>query len=347
MVQSAWGSQETQYFYQLTPERILDAVERSIGIRCTGRSMAHASMENRVYELELAIEVPKAHAYQHQVIVKFYRPGRWSQAQILEEHAFLLKLQEVEIPVVAPRILIDGQTLHQLPDCDIYYAVFPKIGGRSPQELNFDDVAQIGRLLGRLHNVGATMQPSQRIQLRPETFISENFQYLLREHMIPEARRHAFIDLIFRLEERAKLQFARCDRIQIHGDCHLGNLLQSGQHFFWVDFDDSMIGPAVQDLWLLMPGRDEHAQQLLQHLLEAYEQMRPFPWASLQLIETLRAMRLVHFAGWIAHRRDDPAFQRAFPEFGTERYWQQLYHDLLDQEEWMHRDNAWPIGRFN
>ncbi|MCX6131525.1 MAG: serine/threonine protein kinase, partial [Proteobacteria bacterium] len=268
-------------------------------------------------------------------------------AQILEEHAFLLNLQESEVPVVAPRKLIDGKTLHKLPDCEIYYAVFPKVGGRSPQELNFDDVEQIGRLLGRLHNVGATMHSNQRIHLQPSIFFNQNFQYLLHENMIPEARRHDFTDLLYRLDMIAKRQFSQVDQIQIHGDCHLGNLLQSGQHFFWVDFDDSMIGPAVQDIWLLLPGRDHHAQQLLQHLLEAYEQMRPFPWASLRLIETLRAMRMVHFAAWIAHRRDDPAFQKAFPEYGTDQYWQQLYYDLLDQEQWMNKEHAWPIARFN
>ncbi len=345
MTQSAWGAQETQYFYGLTPDRVLDAVEKSLGIRCTGRSMAHASMENRVYEIELDIEqAPRSKkSLEHLVIAKFYRPGRWSEAQILEEHSFLQALEDVEIPVVAPRVLVDGKTLHKLPDCDIYYSLFPKVGGRSPQELTTEDVEQIGRLLGRLHNVGAQMKSTKRIRISPENFLNENFQYLLHEHMIPEGMRSPFTDLVHRLAEHAKVLFQHSDSLQIHGDCHLGNLLQNGNHFFWVDFDDSMIGPAVQDVWLLLPGRDRYAQQLLQHLLTAYEQMRPFPWESLRLIETLRAMRMVHFAAWIAHRRDDPAFQRAFPDYGTERYWQQLYRDLLDQEDWMHRPHAWNI----
>ncbi len=349
MVQSAWGSQETQYFYQLTPERVLDAVEKSLGLRCTGRTMAHASMENRVYEMELDLdEAPrKSKSLEHLVIAKFYRPGRWTREQILEEHQFLLALQDVEIPVVAPRVLVDGQTLHKLPDCDIHYAIFPKVGGRSPQELTTEDVEQIGRLLGRMHNVGAQMKAKHRIHLTPEIFLNRNFQYLQGENLIPETLRQAFTDLVHRLAEQAKQQFLHIDTVQIHGDCHLGNLLQYGSHFFWVDFDDSMRGPAVQDVWLLLPGRDRYAQQLLQHLLTAYEQMRPFPWESLRLIETLRAMRMVHFAAWIAHRRDDPAFQRAFPDFGTDRYWQQLYRDLVEQEEWMHRPHAWNIHDWN
>lgn len=348
MVQSAWGAQETQYFYGLTPERVLDAVEKSLGLRCTGRTMAHASMENRVYEMELDLdEAPRRGSLAHLVIAKFYRPGRWTREQILEEHKFLLQLQDVEIPVVAPRVLVDGETLHKLPDCEIYYAIFPKVGGRSPQELTTGDVEQIGRLLGRMHNVGAQMKTQERIQISPEVFLNKNYQYLAGEHLIPETLRSQFTDLVHRIAEHAKTQFQQSDVIQIHGDCHLGNLLQHGSHFFWVDFDDSMRGPAVQDVWLLLPGRDRHAQQLLSSLLMAYEQMRPFPWESLRLIETLRAMRMVHFAAWIAHRRDDPAFQNAFPDFGNDRYWHQLYRDLLDQEDWMHRPHAWNIHDWN
>jgi Ser/Thr protein kinase RdoA (MazF antagonist) len=341
MVQSAWGNQETQFFYSLTPEKVLDAVEASLGKRCTGRTMAHASMENRVYEIELDIEDRKRGSLEHLVIAKFYRPGRWSREQILEEHAYLRKLEEVEIPVVAPMAFMDGQTLHKMKDSGIFYAIFPKVGGRSPQELNREEATQIGRLLGRMHNVGASLPAKHRLQLTPEIYLHQNFQFLLREHLIPESLRNAFSDLVHRLGEKAKGLWAHADRILIHGDCHLGNLLQNGSSFFWVDFDDCIIGPAVQDLWLLLPGRDHYAQDLMHHLLDGYEQMRPFDRGTLRMIEMLRAFRMIHFAAWIARRREDPAFQRAFHDWGTDRYWQQLYQDLLDQEDFAGREYIW------
>lgn len=341
MVQSAWGSEETQYFYQLTPERILDAVERSLGVRCTGRSVSHASMENRVYELELDLEEKKPRSLDHLVIVKFYRPGRWTREQILEEHNFLLRLAEEEIPVVAPKIFTDGASLHTLPDAAIHYAVFPKVAGRSPQELQVEEIEQIGRLLARMHNVGAQLKAKHRLRLSPELYLNQSVQFLLEQHLIPEPLRGRFADLVHRYSGLMRQQFQSVEAIQIHGDCHFGNLLQQDATFSWVDFDDTIVGPAVQDLWLLLPGRDAYARQMLQHLLEAYEQMRPFPRESLRLIESLRTLRMVHFAAWIGHRREDPAFIRAFPEFGTERYWSQLYHDLADQEEYIVDDSFW------
>lgn len=341
MVQSAWGSSETRFFYSLTPEKVLDAVEHSLGIRCTGRTLAHASMENRVYEIELDLEERKRGSLDHLVIAKFYRPGRWTAEQILEEHAYLKKLEEVEIPVVAPKVFTDGQTLHVLPESGIFYAIFPKVGGRSPQEVNREEISQIGRLLARMHNVGASLLPKHRLQLSPEVYLNQNFQYLLKEHLIPERLRNPFADLVHRLGETARPLFQHSDRILIHGDCHLGNLLQNGSHFFWVDFDDCIIGPAVQDLWLLLPGRDRFAQDLMHHLLDGYEQMRPFPRESLRMIEILRSFRMIHFAAWISHRREDPAFQRAFHDWGSDRYWQQLYQDLVDQEEFATKLHLW------
>lgn len=340
-MQSAWGTSETQYFYQLTPERILDAVEGSLGVRCTGRTLSHASMENRVYELEIEVEEKKPRSLDHLLIAKFYRPGRWTREQILEEHRFLLKLKDEEIPICAPLVYLDGQTLHKLADADIYYAVFPKIAGRSPQELQIEDLEQIGRLLARMHNVGSLLPVQHRLSLTPELYLNKNFQFLLEEHLLPETMRQPFTDLVNRFSERMKKQFQNVERVQIHGDCHLGNLLQNGPYFFWVDFDDSLFGPPVQDIWLLLPGRDAYAKQMLGYLIAAYEQMRPFPRESLRLIESLRALRMLHFAAWIGHRRDDPAFQRAFPDYGTERYWQQLYHDLLDQQEYIVQDDFW------
>ena len=340
-MQSAWGSSETQYFYELTPERILDAVERSLGVRCTGRTLSHASMENRVYEIEIEVDEVKPRSLDHLRVAKFYRPGRWTREQILEEHRFLLRLQEEEIPVCAPLPFIDGDTLHALPDTSLYYAVFPKFAGRSPQELTVEDLEQIGRLLARMHNVGARLKVEHRLTLSPELYLHKNFQFLLEEHLLPDTLRQPMTEMVHRFGEAMQKQFRGVENIQIHGDCHLGNLLQSGSAFFWLDFDDTLRGPAVQDIWLLLPGRDAYAQQMLGHVLASYEQMRPFPRESLRLIESLRALRMIHFAAWIGHRRADPAFQRAFPDFGTDRYWQQLYGDLRDQQEFIIDDGFW------
>ena len=341
MVQSAWGSRETQFFYSLTPGVVLDAVEQSLGLRCTGRSMAHASMENRVYEIELENEneeaKPNPRSLEHQVIAKFYRPGRWTKEQILEEHAYLKALDANEIPVVAPRPFADGTTLHQLPESGIYYTIFPKVAGRSPQEISLVEIEQIGRLLGRMHNVGAQIKAKHRIRLTPEVYLKENFGYLIRENLIPERLRKPFGELVDRLMIVALERFRNADQILIHGDCHMGNVLQFGTSFSWVDFDDCLIGPAVQDLWLLLPGRDLYAQRMMDHLIDGYEQMRPFPKETLNLIELLRAFRMIHFAAWIGNRRDDPAFINAFPQYGTEAYWQELFNDLIDQEEWINK----------
>ncbi len=337
MKQSAWGSKETQYFYALTPDKVLDAVESSLGLRCTGRTMAHASMENRVYEIELENEEGRSNprSLEHQVIAKFYRPGRWSKDQILEEHSYLKALDKAEVPVVAPKVFVDGETLHQLPESEIYYAIFPKVAGRSPQELTIPEIEQIGRLLARMHNVGARIKAKHRIRLTPETYLIENYRLVQRENLIPDRLRKDFDATIGRLETVSKQRFEKVEPILIHGDCHMGNLLQFGESFSWVDFDDCLIGPAVQDLWLLLPGRDEYAQQMMEHLIDSYEQMRPFPRETLNLVEILRAFRMVHFASWIGKRRDDPAFQRAFPTYGTEGYWVELLNDLKDQEEWI------------
>lgn len=343
MSQSAWGSRETQYFYALTPEKVLDAVEQSLGVRCSGRTMAHASMENRVYEIELETDEGRTNPrdLQNQLIAKFYRPGRWSQEQILEEHKYLLALQAEEVPVVAPKIFLDGATLHSLGDAGIFYTVFPKVAGRSPQEITIPEIEQIGRLLARMHNVGARIQGSHRITLTPDNYLRENFAFLLSEKLIPMHLESSFKSLVDRIYEIAAKRFARVENILIHGDCHMGNLLQFGESFSWVDFDDCLRGPAVQDLWLLLPGRDDHALRMMDHLIDAYETMRPFDREQLGLVEILRFFRMVHFAAWIGKRRTDPAFLRAFPSYGTEAYWRELYQDLSDQEEFIARPGMW------
>lgn len=338
---SPWGDKPTQLFYDLTPEKILDALEAALGERCTGRAFAHNSMENRVYELEIDVE-PEAvkSLYDRQRIVKFYRPGRWSEEQILEEHRFLLTLKDSEIPVVAPMKLIDGETLWQHPELQLFFAVFPKVGGRSPFELDGEQIDRVGRLLARMHNVGDTMDCKTRINIDPQTYGLNNLSTLLEGGYIPSDLLGDYQTLVEQICESADPLFSSCEKIQIHGDCHLGNLLWNDQGPFWVDFDDSVIGPPIQDLWLMILGRDDFHKDQLFRLIRSYEMMRAFNWDSLRLIEPLRALRMIHFAAWIAKRREDPAFQRAFPDFGERRYWQQQIQDLRDQLGFIH-SNPW------
>ena len=339
--ESPWGDQETQFFYQLTPDRILDAVEKVLDIRCTGRAFAHNSMENRVYELELdLVDAPK-HPYERFRIAKFYRPGRWSLEQIQEEHKFLLSLQSEEIPAVAPLKMNDGQTVAKHSDTGLYYCVFPKVGGRSPYELGDDQLAQVGRLLARLHNIGATQKARHRISLTADTYARNNLNSLLRGKQVPVHLESAYTDIVLEIASYTENLLNSSESIQIHGDCHLGNLLWSDEGPFWVDFDDSVIGPPIQDLWLMVLGRGPEHKEQLNKLIRAYEMMREFDWDSLALIEPLRALRMIHFHAWIAKRYKDPSFQRAFPDFGTDQYWQNQVRDLNEQRSYFGKAGLW------
>lgn len=337
---SPWGN-ETQFFYDLTPEKILDALESVLDVRCTGRSFAHNSMENRVYELELDLENDPKHPYNKHKIAKFYRPGRWSREQILEEHRFLFALKDADIPVVAPEPLNNGESLAQLDDSTLLYCVFPKIGGRSPYELSKEQVEQVGRLLARLHNVGASLEPKHRIKINEETYGLQNLEQLLAGRHLPLQYEKEYRDVVERVCQNLRGRFDQMEQIQIHGDCHLGNLLWGDQGPFWVDFDDSLIGPPVQDLWLMILGRGPEHKEQMDLLIRSYEMMREFDWESLNLIEALRFLRMVHFHGWIAKRYQDPSFQRAFPDFGTDRYWAQQVQDLREQESFIDKPGLW------
>ena len=332
---SPLGSAETKYFFELTPERILEAVE-SLGLVCTGRCLALNSMENRVYEVEIDIgDTPTKRPSDRFRIIKFYRPGRWTREQIADEHRFLLDLVEYEIPVVAPSANANGETLFRLKDVDILFAVFPKQGGRNPEELNEEQVGRVGRLLGRMHSVGRTKQASSRLRLTPENIGLQSLEFLLDSGSIPREVEDSYEGLVRSICDLSSPWFEGINYQRIHGDCHLGNLLWSDEGPFWVDFDDMMQGPPVQDLWLMLPGRDDHAKRLLHHLLEGYEQMGDFDRSTLRLIEPLRALRMIYFTAWIAKRWEDPAFKRAFVDFGTPRYWREQIDQLNEQLELM------------
>ncbi|MDA9951515.1 serine/threonine protein kinase [Oligoflexaceae bacterium] len=325
-----WGENSVQFFYELTPEKIFDCVE-TFGLRCTGRCSALNSMENRVYDIEV-IDETNENNETSQVIAKFYRPGRWSMDQIKEEHLFLANLDAAEIPAIAPILNpSDGHSLILPKTPPIAFAVFPKVGGRSPDELSNEQYEIVGRLLARMHNVGASLKAEHRIELSHETYGLGYIDYFNNSDFVPSDQKAILTACIERICEISGPWLESADKQLIHGDAHLGNLLHGRDGFFWVDFDDSVIGPAVQDLWLILPGRDLYAKEKLGHLLKGYEMMRPFDRSQLRLIEPLRALRMIHFAAWIGIRYEDPAFKRAFPFYKDPSYWQNLNADLRDQ----------------
>jgi len=317
------------FFFELTPDRVMDAVETG-GVRCTGRCQALNSFENRVYDVEIESESPDR--FERHRVAKFYRPGRWSEAQIREEHQFLKDLRAAEIPVVAPVELADGDTLHEIAGVGIWYALFPKVGGRAPDELSPEELRRVGRLLARIHAIGVSREASHRLRLTPTVYGRENLAFLVSGQWIPLEYEARYRKAVERVCAIAEPWFAEFPMHRIHGDCHLGNLLSNQDGFFFVDFDDMLIGPAVQDLWLLLPrGSGEERRLALENLLEGYEEMRAFDRRSLRLIEALRALRFVHYTAWIARRWKDPAFPLAFPQFGSHRYWNDETEDLERQ----------------
>lgn len=328
--------QPTEFFYSITPERVLEAVESS-GLIATGRCSALNSFENRVYDVELDPEcvppppTPKVHRSYYHRVAKFYRPGRWTREQILEEHEFLQDLVDEEIPVIAPIKFPDGSTLRQMPDSGIYYALFPKVGGRAPDELDAPILQQIGRLIARIHAVGARRAAQHRVQLTPETYGRQNLHYLVEKKWLPAEFEKRYREAVEKICGIIEPWFEQARPIRIHGDCHLGNLLQGSEGLFFLDFDDMVRGPAVQDLWLLLPSRGAGGRPDLESLLEGYEEMRPFDRTTLKLIEPLRALRFVHYTAWLARRWEDPAFPPAFPQFNTHRYWSDETADLEQQ----------------
>jgi Ser/Thr protein kinase RdoA (MazF antagonist) len=323
----------TQSFFSLTPDHVLRAVEVS-GLICTGRCIALNSFENRVYdvELETGANLPKNSPLNRR-IVKFYRPGRWSYEQILEEHEFLKDLSDSEIPVIAPLTFPDGGTCQSIPESGIIYTLFPKVGGRSPDELSREQLIRIGRLLGRIHSVGLLKKSKYRMKLTPETYGYSNLEFLVSGKWIPMDLESKYRSVVEKICTITASWFDSIEYQRIHGDCHLGNLLWNDLGPFFLDFDDMLEGPPVQDLWLLIPGRDQESMQKRDFLLEGYREFKKFDQSSLKLVEVLRALRYVHYAAWLAKRWEDPAFPLAFPQFGSHAYWQAQVNDLEEQWE--------------
>ncbi|MCC6213216.1 MAG: serine/threonine protein kinase [Burkholderiales bacterium] len=303
----------------LTPDVVLDALE-SVGLRGDGRLLALNSYENRVYQVSL-----EDGTY---VVAKFYRPGRWTDAQILEEHGFALELQAREIPVIAP-LAPNRQTLH--PFKAYRFAVYPRRGGRTP-ELEDEKVLEwIGRFLGRIHAVGAAAPFRHRPALTLDTFGAEPRDWLLESGLIPEELRDVWAGVSAEALERTRPYLQDTRALRLHGDCHVGNILWTDQGPHFVDLDDARMGPAAQDLWMLLAGDRATAARQLKALLAGYERFREFDRAELSLIEPLRTLRLVYYAAWIGRRWADPAFPAAFPWFGSTRYWQDRILELREQ----------------
>jgi len=314
----------------LTPDAVLHAVE-SAGLLADGRQLALNSYENRVYQVGLEEGGAGPLGEARFVVAKFYRPGRWTDEQILEEHAFALELAEREVPVVPP-LAFDGRTL--LEDGGFRFALFARRGGRAP-ELDDPKVLEwTGRFIGRIHAVGSAGAFAHRPEIGVAEFGTAARDWLLDSGFIPADLREAWAGISALAVEGAQAAFDALpgyDRLRLHGDCHAGNVLWTpdGPHF--VDLDDARTGPAVQDLWMLLSGDRAAMGAQLAHVLAGYEDFRDFDDRELRLVEPLRTLRLLHYSAWLARRWDDPAFPHAFPWFNTQRYWQDRVLELREQ----------------
>lgn len=309
-------------FEQLGPDTILDAVETT-GRRTDGRALALNSYENRVYRIGLEDEAP--------VVAKFYRPERWSDAAILEDHRFSQELAEHDIPVVPP-LTDNGQTLH---NTGLYrFSLYPLQGGRAPELDNPGQLEIIGRFIARLHLVGEIRKFDQRPMISPDRLGVQSADFLLQSQHIPDALKNSYEaitrDILDTVKQRF-LQFGNVKQLRIHGDFHPGNLLWREETPHIVDLDDCCTGPAIQDLWMFLSGDRDYRSARLGDLLCGYEEFREFDVRELQLIEPLRALRQIYYAAWLARRWQDPAFKLAFPWFASARYWDDHVLSLREQ----------------
>lgn len=318
----AAAADSTHAYANLQPDDILSALEE-LGFDCDGRFQALNSYENRVYQIGIENDEP--------VVTKFYRPGRWSDEAILEEHSFSTELAEAEIPVVAP-LTRHGNTLHYSGDFRL--SVSPCRGGRAPELDDEELLQQLGRLVARIHLLGETTAFRHRPRLDVETFGHQSSKYLLEKAFIPAELADAYRGIVRHLFDNIGACFERAgdiDAIRLHGDFHPGNVLVAGDRLHIVDLDDARTGPAVQDLWMFLSGdRNEQTPQLTT-LLEGYQEFRNFDARELNLIEALRTLRIMHYAAWLARRWEDPAFKLAFPWFNSPRYWDEHILALREQ----------------
>ncbi len=308
-------------FQKLTPSLVMDAVE-SLGFRCDCRTFPLNSYENRVYQVGIEDDQP--------LIAKFYRPQRWSDEQIREEHQFCFELAEHELPVVAP--WRDGARESLFHFADFRFSLYPRKGGHAPELDNLDNLLILGRLLGRIHRIGALRPFTERPRLDCQSFGRDSAAFIAERFMPPEYRANyqaITADLLDAVDTLLAEVDARC--IRTHGDCHVGNILWRDQAPHFVDFDDARMAPAVQDLWMMLSGDRPRQTAQLAELLEGYGEFNDFRPAELRLIEALRSLRMLHYSAWLARRWDDPAFPVHFPWFNTVRYWGEHILHLREQ----------------
>lgn len=308
-------------FQQLQPNSIIEAVE-SLGLESDARIFPLNSYENRVYQIGIE--------QQHPLIGKFYRPHRWTDEQILEEHLFTQELASLEIPVIAP-LSFDGKSLIHFDH--FRFALFPRRGGSTPELDRPEHLKWMGRFLGRIHLAGATRKFQHRPGIDVNSFAIEPSDFLLAQGFIPDYLESAYRSLIEDILKLLQQRFDAVDyqAIRLHGDCHPGNILWTEQGPHFVDFDDCRMGPAIQDLWMLLSGPLYEQKQQLDHILDGYYEFRDFNPAESRLIEVLRTLRIIHYAGWLAKRWDDPSFPMNFPWFNTSNYWEQHILTLREQ----------------
>jgi len=313
----------------LTPDCILDALE-DVGFEPSGSLLALNSYENRVYQVSL-----NDGSY---VIAKFYRPRRWSDAAILEEHNFSVELTQQDIPIVAP-LSIKGKSLFEFNG--FRFAVFPRQGGRTPELEQPETLKQLGRVIGRMHAVGASKPFGDRPKITVQNFGFDSLTFLLDNNFIPPEVRtnyqQAAEEVLQFVEQRYEAILPR--NIRLHGDCHPGNLLWRDDAPHFVDLDDCRMGPAVQDLWMLLSGTSDEMSSQFRHILDGYETFFEFDLSELALIESLRTLRILHYSAWLARRWDDPAFPQHFPWFNSPRYWEDQMLTLREQVERLQSPN--------
>lgn len=309
-------------YERLTPDLVLDAIE-SCGYLTDARVLALNSYENRVYQVGIEGTQP--------LIAKFYRPERWSNQQIIEDHEFTLALFDLEIPVVPPIVSANAETLHEYEG--FRFALYPRQGGHAPNLDDFDALLSLGRVLGRMHALGQSRPFLYREAVNVDNYARSSYQFLLDNDFIPKSLLASYQSLGADLLTRVDQIFAAIPyrSIRLHGDCHPGNILWRDDNAHFVDFDDARNGPAIQDLWMLLSGDRQQQTLQLSEILDGYQEFCDFDMAELGLIEALRTLRIMHYSAWLARRWQDPAFPYHFPWFNTERYWGEHILQLREQ----------------
>ena len=326
MAESENGPDIKDHPYQLlTPDVVIEAIE-STGRICDACILALNSYENRVYQVGLDAGDP--------VIAKFYRPDRWTAEQIKEEHQFIQRLYEAEIPVVPPIVIDRKSDIPTLSNFNHFdFCIYPRQGGRAPELDNLDHLHRLGQYIGRIHAIGAGYPFKHRVSLRVQAFGYDSTAFLLENGFIPGDVRPAYesiVNEVLAAIEQNSPESTEFDSISLHGDCHAGNVLWRDDRPHFVDFDDAISGPAIQDLWMLLSGDTANKQRQLSEIVEGYELFRQFDLRELKLIEPLRALRVLNYNAWLAKRWDDPAFPMSFPWFNTPRYWSEHILELKE-----------------